>query len=162
MLVWGLDGNCMYLYLYCPTKQIEETRHVWELRKIHYDRESPLMMRWGRDEVEATPERLLALTKIVSLHDHLSQDIVVSRLDHSHLSFSVRAHLKGRAGTRGNAARRHWQAFVSCRANMIHSRPFFPYCSMTVSPVPSSAHAGLLSKTKYPCITLVFKSSANT
>jgi len=38
MLVWGLDGNCMYMYLYCSTKQIEETRHVWELRKIHYDR----------------------------------------------------------------------------------------------------------------------------
>ena len=104
MLVWGLDGNCMYLYLYSQPSRSRRLDICGSYARFTMT-ESPLTMKWGRDEVEATPERLLALFTIVSLPDHLSRDPVVGQLDHSHLSFSVRAHLKGRAGTRGYAMR---------------------------------------------------------
>jgi hypothetical protein len=57
--------------------------------------ESPLRIRRGRDEAEAKPEHELTLTKLVSLPDPLSQNLVVGDFDHSHLSFSVRVRLKG-------------------------------------------------------------------
>jgi hypothetical protein len=50
--------------------------------------------------------RVLALTRLVSLPDPLSQDLAVGSFDHSHLLPSASVHLIGRTGTRENAVRR--------------------------------------------------------